>query len=86
MKKQNFNKRLNLKTTQISNLSNLHRIYGGNIAVGANNPVQLTENPCIISDMNTCQTVTEPIKLTEAIRCTHTIGNGQNPDGTPCRF
>lgn len=19
-------------------------------------------------------------------RCTHTIGNGQNPDGTPCKY
>lgn len=80
MKKQNFNKKLALKTIQISNLSNLRNILGGNVAV------RFTENPCIISDVNTCQTVTEPIKLTEAIRCTHTIGNGQNPDGTPCTF
>ena len=86
MKKQNFHKKLLLKTTRISHLSNLNTIYGGNIAVGGNDPVRLTENPCIISDMDTCQTVTEPIKPTEAIRCTHTIGNGQNPDGTPCTF
>ncbi len=75
-----------LKTTQISNLSNPNAIFGGNIAVGGNIPIRLTENPCIISDMNTCQTVTEPIKLTEAIRCTHTIGNGQDGNGNPCTF
>lgn len=77
MKKQNFQKRLALKSTRISHLTN---IYGGNT------PVRFTENPCIISDVETCKTVTEPIKLTQAIRCGHTIGNGQNPDGTPCTF
>ncbi|KAB8151136.1 hypothetical protein EZY14_019860 [Kordia sp. TARA_039_SRF] len=77
MKKQHFQKKLALKATRVSDLTNL---YGGNTQT----PVRFTDNPCIISDMETCKTVTEPIKLTEALRCTHTIGNGQNPDGTPC--
>ncbi|WP_298417048.1 hypothetical protein [uncultured Kordia sp.] len=80
MRKLNFHKKLSLKTTRISNLSNVNAIFGGTAAV------RFTENPCIISNVNTCQTVTEPIKLTEALYCTHTIGNGQNPDGTPCKF
>ncbi|MCH2192562.1 hypothetical protein [Kordia sp.] len=25
-------------------------------------------------------------EITEYHRCGHTIGNGQNPDGTPCTF
>ncbi|EDP98473.1 hypothetical protein U8527_20940 [Kordia algicida OT-1] len=79
MKKQNFQKKLAFKTTKISHVSYLNTVRGGAAA-------RFTENPCIISDVDTCQTVTEPIKLTEAIRCTHTIGNGQNPDGTPCKF
>ncbi|WP_162819740.1 hypothetical protein [Kordia sp. SMS9] len=79
MKKQNFQKKLALKATKISKLT---AIYGGNVNV--NEPIRFTRNPCIISDVDTCKTVTEPIKLTEALYCTHTIGNGQNPDGTPC--
>ena len=80
MKKQKFQKRLSLKARKISNLSILNTVSGGIVAV------RFTENPCIISDVNTCQTVTEPIKITEALYCTHTIGNGQNPDGSPCTF
>ncbi|WP_298519569.1 hypothetical protein [uncultured Kordia sp.] len=75
MKKQNFKKKLSLKTTRISSLSNSNTVYGGNI------PVRFTDNPCIISDVDNCTT-----KQTQAIRCGHTIGNGQNPDGTPCTF
>jgi len=80
MKKQKFEKRLSLKARKISNLSITNTVYGGLVAV------RFTENPCIISDVNTCQTVTDPVKQTEAIRCGHTIGNGQNPDGTPCKY
>ncbi|MEM6720808.1 MAG: hypothetical protein AAF611_15870 [Bacteroidota bacterium] len=87
MKKQNFHKKLVLKSTRISRIS---QIYGGNVAVGVNipisEPIRITENPCIISDVNTCQTVKPCPKQTQAIRCGHTIGNGQNPDGTPCTF
>lgn len=83
MKKQKFQKKLALKSTRISNL---YMIYGGSVNVNANTPVRFTENPCIISDVDTCKTVTEPVKLTKALYCGHTIGNGQNPDGTPCTF
>ncbi|PTX60004.1 hypothetical protein C8N46_10710 [Kordia periserrulae] len=75
MKKQHFQKKLALKATRVSNLTAIN---------GGNTPVRFTENPCIISDVETCTTVQEPVKLTEALRCTHTIGNGLNPDGTPC--
>jgi hypothetical protein len=86
MKKQSFQKKLVLKSTRISRLS---QIYGGNLNVNANEPVdaepiRFTENPCIISDVDTCKTV-DPCQI-QAIRCGHTIGNGQNPDGTPCKF
>ncbi len=81
MKKQNFQKKLVLRTTTISAVSNLNTIRGG-LAVA----VRFTENPCIISDVETCKTVQEPIEITEALYCTHTIGNGLNPDGTPCRY
>ncbi|MEM6685640.1 MAG: hypothetical protein AAF617_07555 [Bacteroidota bacterium] len=88
MKKQNFQKKLTLKSTRISNLST---IYGGNVAanvpVGGDVPVRFTENPCYITDMNTCQTVKpcqEP--KTQAIRCGHTIGNGQDTNGNPCTY
>lgn len=84
MKKQNFQKKLVLKTTTISAISNLYAVRGGVIAGGV--AVKFTENPCIISDVNTCQTVTEPIKITEALRCTHTIGNGQDGNGNPCAY
>ena len=77
MKKQKLERRLSLKTRKISNLSRQQSIVGG---------ATLTCNPCVISDVNTCPTVTDPIKITQAIRCGHTIGNGQNPDGTPCKF
>ena len=31
--------------------------------------------------------LTQPIcAITDQPRCTHTIGNGQNPDGSPCTF
>jgi len=72
MKKQKFEKKLCLRVRKISQLSNLETIIGGRT---------LTCNPCIISDVKTCQPL-----FTEAHRCTHTIGNGQNPDGTPCTF
>ena len=71
MKKQNFQKKLNLKSRKISNLTTKREIIGGRT---------LTCNPCIISDVETCTS----IKQTQAIRCGHTIGNGQNPDVTPC--
>lgn len=80
MKKQNFQRKLSLKTTRISQLTNMSSIFGGAV------PVRFTENPCIISDVNTCQTVTEPIKVTEALYCTHTIGNGQDGNGNPCKY
>ncbi len=80
MKKLNFQRKLSLKTTRISRLSNMNTIFGGMVAV------RFTENPCIISDVNTCQTVTEPIKITEALYCTHTIGNGQDGNGNPCKY
>lgn len=87
MKKQNFQKKLNLKSTRISNLS---KIYGGNVAAAnadADVHAYFTENPCIISDVDTCKTVKPcPVEVTQAIRCGHTIGNGQNPDGTPCTY
>ena len=78
MKKQNVHQKLSLNATRISQLSNLNKIYGGADAV------RFTENPCIISDVETCQT--EPVKITEAIRCTHTIGNGLDIDGNPCKY
>ena len=83
MKKQNFKTKLAFKTTTISAVSNLNRIHGGaNVVV-----IRFTENPpCIISDMNTCKTVTDPIKITEQLRCTHTIGNGLDIDGNPCAY
>ncbi|WP_046756359.1 hypothetical protein [Kordia jejudonensis] len=34
---------------------------------------------CPVSGFTTCGTTDYP-------RCTHTIGNGQNPDGTPCKY
>ncbi|MFK7747737.1 MAG: hypothetical protein AB8B65_05070 [Kordia sp.] len=77
MKKQKFEKRLSLKARKVSNLTTQQAIIGGG---------SFTCNPCIISDVNTCQITEEPIKITQAIRCGHTIGNGQNPDGTPCNF
>lgn len=81
MKKQNFQKKLVLKTTTISSIANLNSIRGG-IDVA----VRFTENPCIISDVDTCTTVTEPIKITNALRCTHTIGNGLDINGNPCTY
>jgi len=81
MKKQNFQKKLVLKTTTISAISNLNTVRGGAVAVA-----RFTENPCIISDVDTCKTVTEPIKLTEELRCTHTIGNGLDINGNPCTY
>jgi hypothetical protein len=81
MKKQNFQKKLVLRTTTISSVSNLSIIRGGVVAV------RFTDNPCIISDVETCKTVTpQPIKLTEALYCTHTIGNGQDGNGNPCTY
>ncbi|WP_420570727.1 hypothetical protein [Kordia sp.] len=71
MKKQHFQKKLSLKSRKISKLTTNHEIIGGRT---------FTCNPCIISDVNTCTTE----KPTQAIRCGHSIGNGQNPDGTPC--
>ncbi|MBC8755555.1 hypothetical protein H2O64_12835 [Kordia sp. YSTF-M3] len=83
MKKQNFQKKLVFRTTTISNVTNLNRIRGGVGGVA----VRFTDNPCIISDVETCKTVTqEPIKLTEALYCTHTIGNGQDGNGNPCTY
>lgn len=73
MKKQKFEKRLSLTVRKISNLSMQAEIIGGRT---------LTCNFCLITDEKTCQIV----PLTEAHRCTHTIGNGQNPDGSPCTF
>jgi hypothetical protein len=70
-----------LKTTTISIVSNLSTIRGGAIVAA-----KFTENPCIISDVNTCQTVTDPIKITAEIRCTILFGNGQDGNGNPCTY
>ncbi|WP_046743066.1 hypothetical protein [Kordia zhangzhouensis] len=78
MKKQNLQQKLSLHVTRISQLSNLNLIYGGQDAV------RFTKNSCVISDVETCQT--EPIKITEAIRCTHTLGNGLDINGNPCTY
>jgi hypothetical protein len=80
MKRQHFKTKLLLRTTRISDLSILNKVSGGFVAV------RFTDNPCIISDVNTCKTVTEPIQITEALYCTHTIGNGQDGNGNPCTF
>jgi len=73
MKKQKFEKRLCLKARKISNLTMQEGIKGGaTLACG------LTDN-CFPSNFKTCGTTDYP-------RCTHTIGNGQNPDGTPCTY
>ena len=75
MKKQRLEKKLFLRTTKISHLSTPEKIIGGRT---------ITCNPCIISDVKTCQTV--PVPITDAICCTHTIGNGLDIDGNPCTY
>ncbi len=73
MKKQKFEKRLCLKARKISSLNAQEGIKGG---------ATLICTPtvgCPPSNFKTCGTTDYP-------RCTHTIGNGQNPDGTPCTF
>ena len=73
MKKQKFEKKLSLKARKISNLTTQRAIIGGG---------SFACNQCIISDVDTCTS----IKITRQLRCGHTIGDGQNPDGTPCTY
>jgi hypothetical protein len=76
MKKQKFEKKLSLRARKISNFIEQSAIVGGAtmLCVTQPNTLSYIELGC-----NT-------IAITQAIRCGHTIGNGKNPDGTPCTY